>query len=94
MIAYLFNWHQTAAGWLPFGFSAALLLGFCAWEGGLIGMQLINIHFQRFKNTLKQGKHVFFVDVEQGQEKALRKVMPRHPQLVEAGVGASIPACV
>lgn len=89
MIAYLFNWHQAVSGWLPLIFSAALLFGFCVWEGGLIGMQSMNVHFKRFNHMLKQGKHVFFVDVEEKQEAALDKVMPRHPQLVEAGTEGS-----
>ena len=60
VVTYLVDWHTTAAGWLPFGFLAVIVLGFCTWEGGLIGIQIPNHQFKRFQKLLKQGKHIFF----------------------------------
>jgi hypothetical protein len=68
VVTYLVDWHTTAAGWLPFGFLAVIVLGFCTWEGGLIGIQIPNHQFKRFQKLLKQGKHIFFVDLDAEQE--------------------------
>ena len=50
----LLGWHQTAAGWIPFIFLAIIVLGFCTWEGGFVGIQTLNRHFKQFKATLEQ----------------------------------------
>jgi len=89
--AYLFGWTQTAAGWVPFVFLAIVLFGFCTWEGGFFGIQVPNSHFRRFKQSLNEGKHVFFVDVEADQEALLAQVVQRHPRLSDAGSGAAAP---
>ena len=82
---------ESAAGWTPFIFLAVVLLGFLTWEGGLIGIQEPNHNFTRFEQALKEGKHVFFVDLEPGQESILETTLKRHEQLVEAGTGTSTP---
>ena len=92
--AYLLEWHTTAAGWLPFIFLAVVLLGFCTWEGGLIGIQLPNRQFKRFQKLLKNGKHVFFVDIDKEQEDALNEVVAKHPKLILAGTGEATPTWV
>lgn len=93
-IAYFMGWHQTAVGWVPFGFLAVAILGFCTWEGGLIGIQIPNYQFKRFQKLLKQGKHVFFVDVDTHQEEILAKVVENHPRLKLAGTGEATPGWV
>lgn len=85
---------ETSAGWVPFIFLAVVILGFCTWEGGLIGIQIPNYQFARFKDVLNKGKHVFFVDVEMSQEQSLAKVVSRHPQLQLAGMGDATPKWV
>lgn len=90
-VAYLAGWTESAAGWTPFIFLAVVLLGFLTWEGGLIGIQEPNHNFTRFEQALKEGKHVFFVDLEPGQESILETTLKRHEQLVEAGTGTSTP---
>ncbi len=94
ILAYLMDWHTTAAGWVPFAFLAIIILGFCTWEGGLIGIQIPNYQFKRFQSLLKQGKHVLFVDVEPAQESILSEVVNNHPALKLAGTGEATPAWV
>ena len=90
VIAYLAGWTQTAAGWMPFIFLAVILLGFCTWEGGFMGIQKPNHNFARFEQALKDGKHIFFVDLEPQQEATLDKILTAHPQIELAGTGAPV----
>ena len=87
-VAYLAGWTETAAGWLPFGFLAVILLGFSTWEGGFMGIQKPNHNFARFEQALKDGKHIFFVDLKPTQEATLEKILKAHPQVELAGTGA------
>ncbi len=93
-LAWFLGWHDSAAGWVPFIFLAVVLLGFCTWEGGLIGIQIPHFQFKRFQRLLKQGKHVFFVDVEPEQESILSDITKRHPSLAVAGTGPATPSWV
>jgi hypothetical protein len=93
-VTYMMGWHTTAAGWIPFGFLAVVVLGFCTWEGGLIGIQIPNHQFKRFQKLLKQGKHVIFVDVAPEQETVLSEVIEMHPKLKLAGTGDATPSWV
>lgn len=92
-VTWLFGWHETAAGWVPFIFLAVVLFGFFTWEGGFIGFQEPNINYRRFKRELENGRHVFFVDVlaDSPEEAALHEACRRHPGLKEAGIGAATP---
>ncbi len=90
-VAYLAGWTETAAGWMPFIFLSIVVLGFCAWEGGLFGIQEPHYQFKKFQDALKHGKHVFFVDVTEQQESILEKIVEAHPQLQMAGEGESTP---
>tara|TARA_R110002126_G_scaffold33382_23_gene104526 strand:+ start:3859 stop:4416 length:558 start_codon:yes stop_codon:yes gene_type:complete len=94
LIAYMMGWTESAAGWVPFIFLAVVVLGFCTWEGGFIGIQEPNIHFKRFQDILKQGKHVLFVDIAPEHESTLKKVVRRHPRLQLAGTGEATPGWV
>ena len=87
IVAYFAGWTETAAGWVPFVFLAVLVLGFCTWEGGLSGIQRPNHNFTRFEQALKDGKHIFFVDVPAPQEPILEKVAAAHPTVELAGTG-------
>lgn len=82
-VAYFMELHNSVVGWLPVIFGAAVILGFCIWEGGLIGLQLPNQKFKRFQKVLKKGKHVFFVDTKDDQEANLASVVARHPRMRE-----------
>ncbi|WP_027856962.1 hypothetical protein [Marinobacterium jannaschii] len=90
-LSWLFGWTDTAVGWMPFIFLAIVVIGFCTWEGGFLGIQMPNSHFQRFKRALKRGKHIFFVDVEPEQEPLLDEIAHHHPMLKDAGTGSAVP---
>jgi hypothetical protein len=91
VIAYTMGWTNSEIGWVPFIFLAIIILGFCTWEGGFIGIQKPNINFKRFQEVLKKGKYVLFVDVKAEQERTIEQVMKNHPHLEVAGVGESTP---
>lgn len=93
-LAYFMNWTDTVVGWLPFIFLAIVILGFCTWEGGLIGIQIPNHQFKRFQKLLAEGKHVFFVDIDKEQESVLVSVTNKFDSLVEAGQGEATPTWV
>ena len=94
VLVYFMNWHQTAVGWMPFIFLAVIILGFCTWEGGFIGIQKPNVNFERFQEVLHKGKHVLFVDVAPEQELAIAAVMKGHPNIEGSGFGESTPQWV
>jgi len=80
--------------WVPAIFLAIIVLGFCTWEGGLIGIQNPHMDFRRFEDDLEAGKHILFVDVDPEQEDTLRSVVANHPKLQDAGEGSSTPKLV
>ena len=80
--------------WIPFIFFAIILLGFSTWEGGFVGIQQMHHDFARFKKTLNNGRHIFFVDVAKNQEQALIGVIRRHPEMEAAGEGSPTPKLV
>ncbi len=88
-VVYLLDLHLTPLGWLPFIFAAVVILGFCIWEGGLIGLQIPNYQFKRFQKLLDKGNHVFFVDTKEDQEAFLSQVIKKHPKLRDAGTNAT-----
>lgn len=84
------DWPATYT-WTPFIFLAIVLLGFCAWSGGLYGIQEPHRDFKRFLPVLREGKHVFIVDVDPEQEAVLARVVQAHPRLQLAGTGRATP---
>ena len=93
-LAWFMGWTATSAGWIPFIFLAIVVLGFCTWEGGFIGIQQPNVNFRRFQELLQQGKHVLFIDIAPGQEAVLNTVIAKHPQIKRSGEGGAAPAWV
>ncbi|MFT6268661.1 MAG: hypothetical protein ACJAVV_001476 [Alphaproteobacteria bacterium] len=94
LVSYLMQWHISAAGWVPFAFLAVVLLGFCTWVGGFIGIQVPNYEFRQFQKLLKKGKHIFFVDITDEQRAGLEEVINLHPNLSHAGTGEATPEWV
>ena len=80
--------------WVPAIFLSVIVLGFCTWEGGLIGIGEPHVDFRRFQDQLHEGKHVLFVDIPVEQESILKSVVANHPKLEDAGEGASTPGWV
>jgi hypothetical protein len=76
---------------VPAIFLSVIVLGFCSWEGGFIGIQEPHLDFQRFQDDLENGEHVLIVDADRDQEVILRKVVSEHPKLKNAGKGSSTP---
>lgn len=89
LVAYFAGWTDTPAGWVPFIFLAVVLLGFCTWEAGFLGIQTPNHNFTRFEQALKDGKHIFFVDLEPQQEPVLERVLKDHSMVELAGTGTA-----
>lgn len=80
--------------WVPAIFLAIIIVGFCTWEGGLIGIQKPHIDFRRFQDELQQGRHILFVDVQPQNIESLQRVMRKHPRILAAGEGDSTPGWV
>jgi hypothetical protein len=80
--------------WVPAVFLAVVVLGFCTWEGGLIGIQEPHVKFRRFQQELRQGKHILLVDVTAQQESTLDATVRKHPRLEAAGEGDPTPGWV
>jgi hypothetical protein len=89
-VAALSDWPE-AYTWQPFVLLAIVLFGFCAWSGGLYGIQRPNHDFKRFEAQLRRGRHVFVVDVDPQQETSLSRVVAAHPSLQLAGTGKAAP---
>lgn len=87
------DWPETYT-WMPFILLAIVLLGLSAWAGGLYGAQKLHKDFKRFELQLRQGKHVFIVDVDPDQEASLEKIVQAHSGLLLAGTGKASPRWV
>jgi hypothetical protein len=93
-IVLLATWATGIAAtitWVPPIFLAVIVLGFCTWEGGLIGIQEPHSDFKRFTEDLRAGRHVLFVDVSAPQEEILQRIAKAHPKLTAAGEGPAAP---
>lgn len=93
IVTYYQGWPADYT-WIPFIFLAIVVLGFGAWSGGLYGIQVPHHDFKKFGKQLKEGKHVFIVDIDAKQESNLERVMQSHPKLQLAGTGTSTPRWV
>lgn len=71
----------AAGGWMPFIFLAIVVLGFCTWEGVLMGMHKMNGRFERFKASLDKGAHLLIVNVDKSEAPRLQSTIRRHPDL-------------
>ena len=77
--------------WMPLYFLAIIVFGFFTWSGGFYGIQTPHKEFRRFQNDLKNGKHIFIVDIDSTQEDIIKQVEADHPLLVDAGTGPATP---
>jgi len=73
--------------WVPFIFLSIVVLGFCTWEGGFLGIQTPHHQFKKYEKFLDAGKHILFIDVKAAQQQILDRVVSEHPGLVYAGEG-------
>ncbi len=93
LLTYYSNWPADYT-WVPFIFLAVVALGFSAWVGGLIGIQVPHKDLRQFEAQLKEGKHLFIVDIDKEQKASLDKVVHAHPGLQLAGEGVATPRWV
>lgn len=89
VLAHFMGWTNSSVGWLPFVFLSIVVLGFCTWEGGLIGIQKPNINFAPFQKILKEGKHILLIDSNHQQESTVDRIVGSHPHIQYAGVSES-----
>lgn len=76
---------------IPILFLAAIALGFCTWEGGLIGAHLPSRDVQQFQRELSEGRHVLFVDAEDRETAVVDHALGAHPEIMRAGTGKPEP---
>lgn len=88
-VTYAFNLVEGYL-WIPIFFLAVIALGFCTWEGGLIGIQEPHHEYKRFQKLLEHGKHILIVDTKPEQEALLASVMKSHPRVKSAGTGENV----
>ncbi len=93
VLASLSGLTATYTG-IPAIFLAIIVLGFCTWEGGLIGIQEPHEDFQRFQDDLRAGRHILFVDVDADQEEQVQGVVAHQQALRHAGDGEATPRWV
>lgn len=79
-LALILGWAGIA-GWVPFFFLALIVLGFCTWEGGLLGIGRINQNFAHLQQAISRGEHVLVVDVSEFQENRVLAVLRKYPGL-------------
>ena len=84
LVAYLFGLPQQWT-WVPFICLSIVVLGFCTWEGGFLGIQEPHNQFRQFEQALAEGKHVFFVDIRKNQEETLNHIAAKFKGVVYAG---------
>ncbi|VAW50852.1 NAD/FAD-utilizing enzyme apparently involved in cell division [hydrothermal vent metagenome] len=89
-VGYVTNLPETYT-WMPFYFLAIVMFGFITWSGGFYGIQTPHKDFRRFQEDLKNGKHIFIVDVDSAQEEILQQIKSRHPHMNVAGTGSATP---
>lgn len=62
-------WGLTSStGWSIIAFVGLGTIGFCTWEGGLIGVNKLNHHLKPYKHALDQGAILLVVDVDDAKE--------------------------
>ena len=93
VVTHLSGWVSDYT-WMPFVFLAVVALGFCTWAGGLYGIQSPHKDLKQFESQLKNGKHVFIVDIDSQQKSILDTIVEKYPSLKLANEGESTPRWV
>ncbi len=90
LTAYLIGMAESFY-WVPVIFLAIIALGFCTWEGGLIGIHKPHHEYKKFEKVLEHGKHVLIIDAPLDQEDLIKEVLQQHPRVKAAGLGEPVP---
>lgn len=91
LIAAYASGIAASVGWAPFVLFAILVLGFCTWEGGLIGIHRPHYELRHMDSLVQEGQHVLFVDMEPEELPLMEQVEARHLHLQPAGEGSPTP---
>ena len=75
----------ATVGWAPFIMLAIVCLGFCTWEGGLIGSHLPSSRFKRFQENLENGEHVLMIDADKKDIELIDATVAASPGMHPAG---------
>ncbi|WP_096087811.1 NAD/FAD-utilizing enzyme [Agaribacterium haliotis] len=82
LLAGLLIGTAHAAAWFALSFLALGVMGFCTWEGGLVGVTQLNHKFENYKQEIAQGEHLIVVNVDnEEQERVARYSLDSHPPL-------------
>ena len=82
LLAGLLYGGSDVVGWMVLIFLAIGVMGFCTWEGGLMGIARLNHHFDRYGQALAEGKHLMVVEVNNAQqERTAHYTINAHPPL-------------
>jgi len=78
---YLYGVSDPTA-WIVIAFVATLVVGFCAWEGGLVGINKMNHAFEKYKDSIQKGAYLLVVDpTSNTEENKARSAVASHPDL-------------
>ena len=68
--------------WLVLAFVSSLCVGFCTWEGGLVGLNKLNHAFSQYKDAIKNGEYLLVVSADSNKEEQVtRYTLKSHPVL-------------
>jgi hypothetical protein len=71
-----------ATTWILLSFVAVMVMGFCTWEGGLMGIAKLNHSFAAYREALDRGEHLLVVDTDNDmEERAARYSVESHGML-------------
>lgn len=73
---------NDASAWLVLAFVCTIAMGFCTWEGGLVGMNKLNHQFAKYREAIENGEHLLVVDPDSHREERIaRYSVESHPVL-------------
>jgi hypothetical protein len=73
-------WLAPPVYFLPVLFLALFLLGFCCWEGGLLGIQKQKRLLKPFQRALAAGQHLFIIDIDDKDIDEVKTRIAKHPK--------------
>ena len=79
-VPYFLGW-VAGATWAPFVVLAIMIVGFCTWEGGMIGLHKTNERLARYQPYVSKGSHLLMVDVAPSEEILVNQTLKHHPRV-------------
>ncbi|KZY62438.1 MULTISPECIES: hypothetical protein [unclassified Oleiphilus] len=64
-----------------------LVIGFCTWEAGLLGLRRVHRDFTQLGRYVAQKKHIIHLHLGDKAEKAANKVLLKHPAITSVRMG-------